>query len=423
MTKLKANAGVTARTVGLVLGQPVTDDNLFGRERELAELAELLRSDHVLLVAPRRVGKTSVMLRLTQQPPQDFDAIYLDVEGLSRPEDFVVALANKLKENEAFHQFLCKWPDLDSLLHRVKVSIDTPLGKAGAAEANWRDIGREIFIRLQQRARKLLIVIDELPYFVRRMATSANAENPGQSTGPIAAETFLSWFRRLRLDPALLGKVRFLVGGSIGLAGVLSRLRLSASVNDIHPYRIGPFDRPTAENFIIAIGQSEDIPLTVAERLALLDGLHHLVPFHIQLLLAELKHLAHRPANKGDRVQAAFESLLSVQGGHQLQHMHERLTDAFPDAVELSLARLLLAHASQSQAGIGDAQINLLADQMAATLQAERREQVLRDVLDTLNHDGYLEHQAGPDDAPGSYSFRSELLRRWWKRRFPRRTS
>lgn len=46
-----------------ITGQPVVGDDLFGRDYELKTLWERLeRGEHVLLLAPRRVGKTSLML-------------------------------------------------------------------------------------------------------------------------------------------------------------------------------------------------------------------------------------------------------------------------------------------------------------------------------------------------------------------------
>ena len=46
-----------------VTGLPVIGEDLYGRARELADLWEKLeQGEHVLMLAPRRVGKTSLML-------------------------------------------------------------------------------------------------------------------------------------------------------------------------------------------------------------------------------------------------------------------------------------------------------------------------------------------------------------------------
>ena len=52
-----------------VIGQAVVGDDLYGRDYELARLRETLaQGEHILMLAPRRVGKTSLMLELRRAP-------------------------------------------------------------------------------------------------------------------------------------------------------------------------------------------------------------------------------------------------------------------------------------------------------------------------------------------------------------------
>ncbi len=44
------------------MGKPVKGSNFFNRKRELRRLWRCLESDNVLLLAPRRVGKTSLRI-------------------------------------------------------------------------------------------------------------------------------------------------------------------------------------------------------------------------------------------------------------------------------------------------------------------------------------------------------------------------
>ncbi len=48
-----------------ITGQVVVGDGLYGRTRELSQLwKKLEQGEHVLMLAPRRVGKTSLMQEL-----------------------------------------------------------------------------------------------------------------------------------------------------------------------------------------------------------------------------------------------------------------------------------------------------------------------------------------------------------------------
>ena len=57
-----------------IIGPPVVGDDLYGRDYELARLWEHLENgEHILMLAPRRVGKTSLMLELKQAPRDNWD--------------------------------------------------------------------------------------------------------------------------------------------------------------------------------------------------------------------------------------------------------------------------------------------------------------------------------------------------------------
>ena len=52
-------------------GAPVRGGNFFDRERETEQVFESLGADSLLLLAPRRVGKTSLMMHLQQMVSRD----------------------------------------------------------------------------------------------------------------------------------------------------------------------------------------------------------------------------------------------------------------------------------------------------------------------------------------------------------------
>jgi len=52
------------------VGPPVTGNDFFGREKEQRDFWRILENDSVLLLAPRRIGKTSLMRRLEETATQ-----------------------------------------------------------------------------------------------------------------------------------------------------------------------------------------------------------------------------------------------------------------------------------------------------------------------------------------------------------------
>ena len=76
-----------------IIGQAVVGDDLYGRAYELGRLWELLeQGQHILMLAPRRVGKTSLMLELRRKPRENWDVFYVDVEGGEGPADCVASI-------------------------------------------------------------------------------------------------------------------------------------------------------------------------------------------------------------------------------------------------------------------------------------------------------------------------------------------
>ena len=87
-----------------ITGQAVVGDDLYGREYELSRLWEhLTQGEHVLMLAPRRVGKTSLMLELRRAPRENWDVVSvirdLEADGyLDRDENRLEFRSNLLRE-------------------------------------------------------------------------------------------------------------------------------------------------------------------------------------------------------------------------------------------------------------------------------------------------------------------------------------
>ena len=68
-----------------IAGSPAREGDFFFREAFIDDLWESLRKEHVLIRAPRRMGKTSVMLRLQDEPRDGRLVVFLNVEEINTP--------------------------------------------------------------------------------------------------------------------------------------------------------------------------------------------------------------------------------------------------------------------------------------------------------------------------------------------------
>ena len=67
-----------------VTGNIVRGDDLWDRHDELASLLKCLEKGSVLLKAPRRFGKTSLLNKLFEEPPAGWSVFFLGGWCLSR---------------------------------------------------------------------------------------------------------------------------------------------------------------------------------------------------------------------------------------------------------------------------------------------------------------------------------------------------
>ncbi len=381
-----------------ITGPPVLGDDLFGREPEQSHLwSDLEQGHHLLMLAPRRVGKTSLMLELNRSPKENWDVIFINVEGSGGAADFVAAMLSELAQHERYRRWfeaLPFWRNLKQASASIK-SIGPKALRIELPGAMGRDWGRamdQLVRRLVDvpDGRRLLVIVDELPILIARLLQSEG--------GRPEAELLLAKLRHLRQADELRGKVQMLLGGSIGLEGVVRRASLSSLINDIAPFRLESWDRPTARKFLEQIGRHSNFTLgrdTIDQVLALLKDP---VPYHVQLFFSALKDACDGDDSRISQTiieQCFTERLSGTSGTPHLDHYAERLAFVF-DQPQLDVAHSILAEACRVETGIA-------MEKLESALRSEPG------VLRELKADGYL------DEEGGRLVFRSDLLRTWWR--------
>ena len=95
------SSSVTVALVRNVTGSPVENDDFFDRPRDLSRLRrEIDNGANILLTAPRRVGKTSVALRLCElERRAGRSAIFMNVEGCHDELAFAEKLIDGLTQS------------------------------------------------------------------------------------------------------------------------------------------------------------------------------------------------------------------------------------------------------------------------------------------------------------------------------------
>lgn len=218
-----------------VLGRPVVGDDFFDRKQDVARVWRRLANDNVLLLAPRRVGKTSLLHRLEQTADQHgFGAVYISVADRTREIDFVVKLYEAIGRLEsggkAIGAALRRLGRRLPRLRKIEIAKIFTAEFADASANEWQDLGDALLRVLRETEQRWVFLIDEVPLFVLALL--------GQSRE--RARTFLNWFRESRIDNGANLSVRWLLAGSIGLDAVAARERLGDTINDLAIEPLGP---------------------------------------------------------------------------------------------------------------------------------------------------------------------------------------
>lgn len=388
-----------------VIGQPVHGDDLWGREKELEQIWKTLETSSVLLSAPRRFGKTSIMLSLIDEPKQGWQAHYLDVEWVKGPEDFVAEImAALLADNMSKKIF--------QGVKRVAGTAINQIGEVGISqfkislrkglEKDWQDKGKALIKLLKDAQEKSILIVDELPLLILKIARKKGEEQ---------AEDFLLWLRGLRHIPELHDKVRWVIGGSIGIEKVLQHVGTGTKViNDLSTIRICEFSDEVAGEFIMALLKNEGgIKKTSPQVLEVFRQVIGVpIPYFLQILVREsineMERRGEKSLSEGIIKHAYQNRVFAAYNRTYFEHYYERIGDYYGDLAETAKEFLwrLAQRDNLSRKELWDLYMHMT--------QGTGNEADFSYLLSDLENDFYIVH-----DAEG-YTFATKVLRDWWRR-------
>lgn len=400
-----------------ITGNPVDGDDFFGRNDELKQLRRSIEAgNHVLLVGPRRVGKSSLVAELSRQLAGDgWTAVNVDVQHTADEAAFLHEV------HEAIRRTGIKLPLLtqatDAIQRFMKAARGIKVSAAGTSveltegQADWESAAtslKTLIGTLPENNRRILIAIDELPIFLTKLLSS--------NGGPTRVRSILDWLRSVR--QATGRRLPWILCGSIGLDSFVAKHGLEGSINELLPLPIDAIDGPQAIALLKRLGErpEHDCPISDKIAKAMIEKVGWLVPYYLQLLFHGLKSLpvSTRSATFPDDadIDAAYSSLLSPHHRVHFGHWDSRLGDLLDGGNEEANARHLLNNLSGYASGRTRNQLRAVIAKVRPQADTSKLDRELRDLLEFLERDGYIGRL---DDR---YAFRSFLLRDYWHQRF-----
>jgi len=378
------------------VGQAVRGENFWNRVDELATIWKAIESgSHILLVAPRRVGKTSIMFNLQDNPKEGHLVIYIDTESADSENEFWQKLFHALLEEEFIGKIKKYTKKFGLFLEATSIDgISTKGVKFADGTVVEYAIAFEKLVKELDSDKKLIIMIDEYAQTVENIIKYEDEKS---------AHSFLRTHRALRQNVNLANKVTFVYAGSIGLESVVTKMGASKLINDLNSIKVKPLGMDDSIIFAQVLCESVDITMTEEMIVVLLEKIEWLIPFYIQLLIQELSIISREQKEKSidsDMIEIAMQRAISHR--HLFDNWRSKLKDGFKKKGYLFAKEILNSICEK-----GTMTSLKISDRVTKN---GLDEEYAKEIIHSLVYDGYINN----NDDVKMYRFNSPILKQWW---------
>lgn len=397
------------RNVGLW----VDKERFWNREEELANLIELLdEGANILITAPRRIGKTSLIREASNRINDSYYCLQLDLQKSQSPAQIITELS------VATRPYMKLWSKTKEVFKNV-LSIaastidsmntnDLATKFLDALQSDWQNKGDRMLEVIANSDVPAIIFMDEFPLVISRFLKGTEYKiTPDRIK---ETETFLSWIRSITIQ--YRGKIRIVLTGSIGLEPILQQAGLSHTVNTFTPFELAPWDMKTAAGCLQALANNYKISFSKGTKERMIELIGSPIPHHVQMffnyIYDDCKKHKKMKCDVKDAERIYNSHMLSVRGHAELSTYEERLKMVLGIEM-LPMALEILTEAAVTGKLTTDAALIISRD---FTENEKEPKEALREIIGILEHDGYLERKQK------GYVFVSKLVRNWWKARF-----
>ena len=354
-------------------GGPLDPHDIVGRDETCRRILADFESGDQRLVDPRRLGKTSLIRRLSFVVADDrITVIEIDFQGVRTADEFFDRLVNSLSTHAQFGARFRRVAR--SLIEQVSVSsefesfaITTSLSHVPKAVVLGRILDS---VRAKLADDELLVLAcDEVPMAIDTIARTA---------GPEEGRAVLQAMRALR---STRSRIRWLITGSIGFHHVVRLVGgTEGDYNDLGTVQMGPLDAADAvylaQCLLLGVGRPADVE--PARAMAVVSG-------GIPWIIHQIAHRMSRSAQPADaaEIHDVFDAFVRDRdASSSLTHLVTRLQPYYGNDEDLATRALdALAGATEP----------LDLNALHRDIRLQRKDMPsLRVVVDMLEDDHYL---------------------------------
>ena len=351
---------------------------------------------HILFLAPRRVGKSSIVINMAKNPKDGFACLYENIATEGSLQDFYKRLyamtVKSLNTYQKSKKAVFKWFKSIKLTGISLEGVFTLDSKAH----DYRELFLELLNSIPRGEVKVVLFLDEFPDVVLKVFQNHGTEEADKLLADIREfdnEHFKSVFMLVLL-------------GSVGLTHVIKQITgRTDKVNNLHKEYLQALKTEEVRAFIRFLTENASMQIDEESTSHVIVKTGHL-PYYIQLIIEECDEILENnntPNLTREVIDTAHMQLISKN--EHFSDWDSRLSKYFPSKYTFLLFVL------KKCAHKGYISIQEIAD---IAKKHKNQTEWKADLDDILIADGYLFEK---DET--IYEFNSPLLRDWWKNRHP----
>ncbi|MEA3445906.1 MAG: AAA-like domain-containing protein [Bacteroidota bacterium] len=383
----------------IIIGNQATGDYYYPRkEIEKEIITEIEKGNHLLIAAPRRVGKTSIVVNIANNNcPKGTKCIFEDIQGIRSEKDFYKRLYELILS--CLRRDKKIWNKLSNFFQKIDIDEISADGKIKFGDKKRLDYLAEIdktANQLKSNDVKVVLFIDELPEVIHNLYKNNKTDE---------AKRILKNLREWRQNNQY-SAIQLVLTGSVGMHHVVKRIEgRTIDLNNLKVIDFEPFMPEHAKHYIGHVTKNATVKYPYSLSKYLITKISYPIPYFINLILEEVNKKAKRNNTRiisEKDIDIAFDKV--VKDSSYFKDWKHRLFDYFTlnEALFLNEILLFIAHKNK---------INKM--ELYDLARKHKKEIDYMEFIGNLETDGYILEK------DNHYIFVSPFLKEFWKRDQP----
>jgi uncharacterized protein len=387
---------------GIVTGSMAAGSDFYDRRDKISTIWDRLeKGENILLRAPRRYGKSSLLNHLTRYPKVGWQVCFVDLEGGKSPEDFVeYILKMGMLQNESCTNCLPERLFAQNIHDMSEMEkLDIIRAERSKINSNWQAYAEELFESIEQKSgeKRFLLILDEISFLVEDMLETGN-DSPDKVQG------LLKWFHDIRNKT---GKTQFIISGSEHLPTFLQGFQIDGFIDDLEQEHLDLFDEKTSRELVFLMLAGLKIVVENGEIEQILNLIGDPIPYFLQLFLDVIIRTckAKQRLSSDEIEEIYYRELLGSSSKRHFESIVKQLEryKRYGDSYRTGAERLL------NQLAIKE---SIPLDTLKVIWQeATGSEKGFKLIIEIMQDDFYIK-----EETDGTLFFGSKLLRDWWEK-------